>query len=155
MRKLLVVAVSALIFGNMSSAISAGEFDRQIKARQAVMQLYAFNLGILGAMAKGDTEYNAEQAGIAAASLNALANMNIGAMWPQGSHMKANPGITWAKEENWTDYPKASEKAKAMKDAVAKMATDAGNGIDALRAAMGPVGGSCKGCHDDFRAPKN
>ncbi len=155
MRTLLVVALSALMLGNLSTSIAAGEFDGQIKARQAVMQLYAFNLGLLGAMAKGDVEYNAEQANIAAVNLDALANMNIGAMWPQGSHAAANPGLTRAKEENWTNYPAASEKSKAMKEAAAKMASDAGNGLDALRGAIGPVGASCSGCHDTFRAPKN
>lgn len=155
MKKLLIPAVAALLIGNMSTTIAAGDFDRQIKARQAVMQLYAFNLGLLGAMAKGDVEYNADQASAAAGNLNALVSMNNGAMWPQGSHMKANPGKTWAKEENWTMYPKAAEKAQELKTAAANMAANAGNGLDAVRAAIGPVGGSCKGCHDTFRAPKN
>lgn len=155
MKKLGVAAAAALVFAAMTQTLAAGDFDRQIKARQAVMQLYAFNLGVLGAMAKGDVDYNAEQASIAAANLDALVNMNLGAMWPQGSHAKANPGLTWAKEENWTQYPKAAEKAQALKTAAAKMATDAGNGLDAMRGALGAVGGTCKGCHEGFRAPKN
>lgn len=155
MKKLLVPAIAALLLGSMTHTISAGDFDRQIKARQAVMQLYAFNLGILGAMAKGDVDYNSEQASIAAANLDALVNMNIGAMWPQGSDMKANEGLTWAKEENWTMYPKAAEKAQALKTASATMVAEAGSGLDAMRGAIGAVGGSCKGCHETFRAPKN
>ena len=154
MKKLSVLAVAALFFGTMSTSIAAGDFDRQIKARQALMQLYAFNLGILGAMAKGEMEYNAEQASAAAGNLAALVNTRNGAMWPQGSHAKANPGVSWAKEENWAMYPKASEKAQALKDAAAKMAADAGNGLDAVRGAIGAVGGACKGCHETFRAPK-
>lgn len=155
MKKLMIPAAAALVLGTLSTTIAAGEFDRQIKARQAVMQLYAFNLGQLGAMAKGDVAYDADKAGVAAANLNALVNMNNGAMWPQGSHMKANPGVTWAKEENWTMYPKAAEKGMALKAAAATMASEAGKGLDALRAAIGPVGGSCQGCHETFRAPKN
>ena len=155
MKKILLPALATIILGTMSTTIAAGDFDRQIKARQAVMQLYAFNLGQLGAMAKGDVEYNAEQASAAATNLNALVNMNNGAMWPQGSHMAANPGKTWAKEEAWTKYPEVVEKSKAMKAAAAKMAAEAGNGLDAVRGTIGEVGGCCKGCHDLIRAPKS
>ena len=154
MKKALAVAVMSIFLGSVSTSVGAGDFDKQIKARQAVMQLYAFNLGILGSMAKGAVEYDADQASIAADNLSALASMNIGAMWPQGSGITGNEGITWAKDENWTEYPKAAEKGKAFKDAAANMASEAGNGLDALRGAMGPLGGSCKGCHDAFRAPK-
>jgi len=36
----------------------------------------------------------------------------------------------------------------------AVLAAEAGNGLDALRAAIGDVGKSCKGCHDEYRAKK-
>lgn len=155
MRILLVPTVAAFLLGGMSSTIAAGDFDRQIKARQAVMQLYAFNLGILGAMAKGEADYNAEQASAAAANLESLVNQNNGAMWPQGSDAEANPGKTRAKIENWTSYPKAAEFGMALKEAAAKMSAEAGNGLGALRASIGPVGKSCGGCHEGFRVPKN
>jgi cytochrome c556 len=39
---------------------------------------------------------------------------------------------------------------------VAKLDTAAKSGsLDAIKAAMGAVGGSCKACHDDFRAEKH
>jgi hypothetical protein len=31
---------------------------------------------------------------------------------------------------------------------------EAGNGLDAMKGAMGGLGGGCKGCHEKFRAPK-
>jgi len=45
-----------------STDVAAGEFDKQIKARQSVMQIYSFNLGQLGAMAKGEIKYDAKLA---------------------------------------------------------------------------------------------
>ena len=81
--------------------------------------------------------------------------MNNSTMWPMGSHMKANPGKTWAKEENWTNYPEAAEKFKALKTASATMAAEAGNGLDAVRGAIGAIGASCQGCHKAFRGSKN
>jgi len=47
-----------------------------------------------------------------------------------------------------------TEKADALKTATAALAPVAGNGLDALKGAMGDVGASCKGCHDDFRAER-
>jgi len=106
-------------------------------------------------VAKGEVDYNAEQASNAAANLQSLVNQSNGAMWPQGSDAGANPGKTRAKVENWTSYQKAAKFGMALKDSVAKMSTEAGNGLGALQAAIGPVGKSCGDCHEGFRVPKN
>ena len=52
-----------------------GPHDKAIKARQAMFQLYSFNIGILGAMAKGEREYDADVAREAAENLQAAANL--------------------------------------------------------------------------------
>ena len=48
-------------------------------------------------------------------------------------------------------YPAIADAGKAYADAVNALAAEAGNGLDALRATIGDLGASCKGCHDDFR----
>lgn len=157
MRKVLLSAASLLFAATVFAPATAGDFDRQIKARQAFMQIYAFNLGILGGMAKGDIDYNAELAQASANNLLAAAKMSNGAMWPQGSDMDAagNEGLTWAKAVIWSSFPEVGEKHQALTDAATKMAAEAGNGVDAIRANIGAVGAGCSGCHDSFRAPKN
>ena len=137
-----------------SSAGHAGEFDKQVKARQAVMQVYSFNLGMLGAMAKGEAEYNAETATNAANNLLAAATMKNGPMWPKGSDSGALGEMTKAKPEIWAANSKVGEKSKALAAAASNLASTAGNGLDALKAGMGEVGKACKGCHEDFRVPK-
>jgi len=111
--------------------------EKAIKARQGLMQVYSFNLGMLSAMAKGEQDYDAELAVIAAENLSAAASMNTGPMWPQGSSNEDHE--TRALPEIWSTYPLASV---------------AGDGLDALKGGIGDVGKSCKGCHDDFRAKK-
>ncbi len=157
MKKYLLLTLSILFATNFLSAASAGDFDKQIKARQAVMKLYSFNLGILGAMAKGEMDYDADLAKSSADNLLATAKMKNGAMWPQGSDMATagNENLTWAKAVIWSSFPEVGEKHQALTDAAIKMAAEAGNGVDAIRANIGAVGGSCKACHDSFRAPKN
>ena len=39
-----------------------------------------------------------------------------------------------------------------MQDAVGKLqAATRSNNLDTIKAAFGPVGQTCKGCHDDYR----
>ena len=136
-------------------SFAAGEFDKPIKARQSFMQIYAFNLGLLGAMAKGKRPYDAKLAAAAASNLVAATNMKNSAMWPKGSDSAAlGKKVTRAKPENWTNYPDAAKKGKALKTALTKMAAVAGNGLDAVKANIGAVGKGCKGCHKEFRVKK-
>ena len=60
-----------------------------------------------------------------------------------------------AKPEVWKEAAKFKTAADTMVTEVAKLdaAAKAGN-LDAIKAAMGGVGKSCKACHDDFRAEK-
>ena len=135
-------------------AFADGHLEKAIAARQAVMSLYSFNLGQLGAMAKGDVAYDAAAASAAAGNLAALAALDQGAMWPQGSDATAMPDKTRAKAEIWSTYPDVSEKSKALADASAALAMVAGDGLPALQGGIGDVGKSCGGCHKPFRAPK-
>ncbi len=157
-RKIMIaLATGAALVAGASAAISGEAEERAVKARQALMQVYAFNLGQLGAMVKGEMEYNADLAKASADNLVKATTMNGMAMWPKGSSMddEGMAGKTWAKADIWADGSDVGEKAKAMREAAAQMAEVAGNGLDAVKGAMGGVGGGCKGCHEKFRAPKN
>jgi len=127
---------------------------KAVKARQAIMQLYSFNLGGLGAMAKGTVEYDAKAAAAYANNLLAAAKMDESAMWPAGSDSDALPDKTRALKVIWTTYPKVNEKHEALVAGAEKMAAAAGSGVDGIKANMGAVGGGCKGCHDTYRKPK-
>ena len=152
----LALCSAALVAATSYSLAQDEGLLKAAKARQSVMQLYSFNLGKLGAMVKGEMDYDADQAKIAADNLVAAASIRQDAMWPEGTAMEdaGMEGKTWAKKAAWDTYPEVANKHKALQEAAAKMAEAAGGGVDAIKAAIGGVGGSCKGCHDDFRAPK-
>ncbi|MBR9863913.1 c-type cytochrome [Neptunicoccus cionae] len=151
MKTILATTATALVLsaGVFSPAVAN---EAAIKARQSLMQLYAFNLGQLGAMAKGTMEYDSGAAQAAADNLLAAASMNQMAMWPEGSDNVAMAGKTAALPEIWTTFPKITESSQALVAAAESMASVAGNDLDSLRGAMGEIGKSCGGCHKSFRA---
>ena len=128
--------------------------EKAIKARRAAMTLQSWYVGPLFQMAKGAMEYDAEVARTYATNFDAVVNMEAEAMWPEGTGNDAYAGKTRALPEIWSTWPEAGEKAQALIDASAQLATVAGDGLDALRSKIGAVGNACKGCHDDFRAER-
>ncbi len=155
-KKLSFVVVLALLGSAVvATAQDKGPHDAAIKGRQAMFQTYSFNIGILSAMAKGKMDYDAEIASQSAANLAAAANFGQAAMWPAGSDSET-PGNakTRAMPAIWSNFEDVAKKANALKTASATLAAEAGNGLEALQGAIGDVGASCKGCHDDYRAPR-
>jgi len=155
MKKSVGFLSAAVIFtSGLSLAFAAdGPFTKEIKARQGLMQVAGFHVGVLAAMAKGERDYDAKVAASAAKNVHMAAMMDDSLLWPQGSDL-GNKDLTIktsAKSEALTTYPNVSEKHEAWLKASAELAQVAGNGLDALKPALGAVGKSCKGCHDDFR----
>lgn len=74
-------------------------------------------------------------------------------MFPAGSGAESG-ARTKAKAEIWTQAPrfKAAQDAFAAQAQVFQRAAMSGN-ADAIRAEVRKLGGTCKGCHDTFRAP--
>jgi len=136
-----------------AGAVFAGPYDLAIGARQSHMRLNSHFLGVLGAMAKGDMAYDAKAAGVAAKNLAMLATINQSSYWVPGSDSFANDN-TRALPALWDNIPDVVTKLQALTAASAAMNQAAGNGLDALRAAIGPVGGACSACHKAYRKPK-
>ncbi len=123
-----------------------------VKARHSLMGLYAFNLGTLGAMAQGKMPYDAAMASVAAGNLAKLTKLDNSAMWPAGSDSDHAEGSN-ALPVLWDNFPDVIAKAQALSSATDAMAEAAGTDLEALKAAMGPLGGACGACHKEYRAP--
>lgn len=154
------VAVSLLIAAAIAVASMAvfaadGPHDKAIKARQAMFQTMSFNIGILAGMAKEKVPYDAEVASEAAGNIDAAANLGQSQMWPPGSDSETEGNATnRALPAIWENFPDVGEKGQALTTASAAMVAAAGDGLGSLQGAMGDLGGSCKGCHDDYRAER-
>ncbi|MCX8955563.1 cytochrome c, partial [Ruegeria sp. NA] len=110
------------------------------------MQLYAFNLGTLGAMAKGEAEYDAEAATRAANNIVVVSQIDQYAMWPAGSDNVSDPS-TRALPAIWENFADVGAKGQALADAAVAMQAAAGQDVEALKGAMGQLGGACSACH--------
>ena len=153
MTKVIAAAAIAASAGVVAHAGGHGG-NPAVKARVSLMNVYAHYLGTLGAMAKGEMEYDAAKADGAAKSLAALSRLDQSAMWPQGTSTDELGAETRALPVIWTSYPAITEKGKAFGAAAAAMAEAAGTDLASLRGAIGAVGQSCGGCHKEYRQPK-
>lgn len=155
-KKLAVMATSVCLVAGAAGA--DGHVDASIaaavKARKAVMQLYAYNLGQLGAMAKTTVPYDAEAASKSAGNLLTLMSIDQSTLWPQGSDT-ASIEDTRALPAIWEKYPDIATKGMALNEAVIALDAAAGTDLAALQAAMGPAGAACGACHKAYREPVN
>jgi cytochrome c556 len=138
----------------LSSLPAAAQFQKMedaIKYRQGAFNVMGAHFGRLAAMAQGKVPFDAAQAADNAAIVSAVARLPFAA-FPEGSDIDLP---NRAKPEVWKESAKFKAAADKMVAEVAKLDTAAKSGnLDAIKAAVGGVGKSCKACHDDFRAEK-
>lgn len=149
-----VKMLSTVTLGTLMAmpAVAEQPFEKEVEARQAHMELVKYNMGILGAMAKGKREYNADVATAVAQDMLSAANMNNMTLWPKGSDNSVDGLETKAKPGMWAADSEVGEKHMAWVKASENMAAEAGKGLPALKGAIGALGKSCKGCHKAYKA---
>lgn len=129
---------------------AAAQFQKPedaIKYRQSAMALQGATLGQVFAMANGRVPFDAK---VAAENIEIVAMLNRLQFraFVEGS----DKGNTKAKPEIWTQKDKWAADVAKSQEAVAKLAVAGKSGeLDQIKAAVGPVGQSCKACHDEFR----
>lgn len=158
-RRIALPLISALIVSaGVGSAFGDGHSDKAIesaiKARKAQMTLISYNMGILGDMAKGQTEFDSATATAAATSLSSVAKLDRDLFWLEGSIQGTVPD-TRAKETIWSDPAGFEDAAQGLESAADALIAAAGTDLVALQGAMGTAGKSCGTCHETYRGPRN
>lgn len=155
MANLRILAASAAILsiGVGAAALAQQDYSAQLAARQGQFRIMALNIGIVGNMARGNTEYDAAMAQLAADNLVAISTVNQTPHWPEGSDNMAIDN-TRALPAIWDNQDDFLSKWQAFGAAAQGLQAVAGDGLEALQAAVGPVGGACGACHDDYRQPQ-
>lgn len=129
----------------------AGPAEDTVAARQGYFKLVGANMGVLAGMAKGQIDYDAAAAQTAADNIALLTTYNMTHLFMPGTSA-SDMKNTRALAKIWEDFPGVQSKAMAFGEAAAAMKGAAGQGKDQMTAALGTLGGACKGCHDNYRA---
>jgi len=142
-----IAAISASLMSFGASAQFAKPEDA-IKYRKAALTVMGAHFGRLGAMAQGRVPFDAK---IAADNAEIVADM---AKLPWAAFTEgSDAGDTKAKPEIWKQGTKFKEYADKLQVESSKLAAATKSGKeDAFKAAFTATAGTCKTCHDDFRA---
>ncbi|WP_233495472.1 c-type cytochrome [Rhodosalinus halophilus] len=154
MLKAKTVTVAAALALVAPAAMAQDDFAAQLQARKGQFRIMALNLGVLGGMAQGKIDYDAERAQTAADNLVAVTSIEQSLHWPEGSDSFSIDG-TRAKPAIWDNMDDFQSKWEDVHAAAMEMQAAASDGREAVGAALQNVGGACKACHDEYREPES
>ena len=144
-------ALSLLALGATLALPAAAQFAKPedaIKYRKNALFVMQQHFARLGAMAQGRVPYDAKVAADNAAVLEVVTRLPWAA-FGEGT----DKGDTKAKPEIWKEPAKFKEATDKFHAELGKFLVAAKSGkADDLKAAFPAAAGSCKNCHDQFRA---
>jgi len=146
-KKLMSAALAVALGAGASLAFAQAKPEVLVKQRQAAMTLQGKYMGPLGAMAQGKAPFNAAVVARNAGYLEALSAMPWDG-WDANTKDVKSATLPAA----FSDTAKFKTAGDNFQAAVGKLVV-ASKGSDeaATKAAIGNVGKTCGGCHDDFR----
>ncbi len=148
MKSKVILALVAVAFAG--AAVAQEKTVDAIKWRQSAYGFMGWNMARIKANVEGT--YNKEEVIKAANSIQAVANSGMGVLYAPGTDKGTGWEKTRAKPEIWTEQEKLGKAAMAFVKEANEMAKVAAAGdAAASKAQMGKLGGTCKGCHDDFK----
>lgn len=141
MTPILILTIAA------GTAIAHAEVQNPVvKARMEAMKAIGGNMKTISQMAKGEMDFDAAKAGDATAAI-----ADTAAKVPTLFEAPETDPEAEAKPAIWEDFDDFTKKAMATEAAARAADTSS---LDALRASLGQIGGTCKACHDDYRIKK-
>ena len=149
MNKQLVAAGLALALGAgyTLGAFAQAKPEVLVKQRQSAMTLQGKYFGPLAGMAQGKAPYDAKIVARNAEFLGALSQMPWDGFSPATADVKSA-----ALPEVYKDPAKFKSAQELLQTNVGKLVAVAKGGNEAdVKAAIGAVGKSCGGCHENFR----
>jgi cytochrome c556 len=159
MTKTLRVAITAFCAaGVLAGSVLAGAAvaaDRKpedaLKYRKGVLTGIAWHFGPVVAMAKGEVAFDQAQLSERAAAMAALSSM-LGEGFIQGTAQGQIEGSRTLPVA-FTDSADFQKKLEALQTATAALASASGSLAQGdLGKHVAAIGGSCKACHDTYRA---
>ena len=145
-----LLMTAAALLGGAIALPAAAQFAKPedaIKYRKAAFTVMAAHFGRVAAMANGRVPFDAKVAADNAEIATVMSKLPYAGFVP-GS----DKGDTKAEPKIWTEMDKFNAGATKMQEEMAKLNVAAkGGNLDAIKAAVGETGKSCKACHDNYR----
>jgi cytochrome c556 len=142
------LAVLGLLIGCGVQSAAAGELERALEYRQAVMNVYSWNMKAMGNMMKGKKPYDAKAFARHAKDLADAAALDVLAGFPPES----DEGETDARADIWFDFEDFTQKLEDLRRASLSLSQVAATGDKAaMGEALGKAGKTCKACHDSYK----
>jgi cytochrome c556 len=148
--KLLLGMIAVSLAGTV---VAQGKPEDAIKWRQSAYTTMGWSMARIKANVEGT--YNKEDVIKSANVIQAIANSGMGALFPAGTDKGTGWEATRVKPEFFTNKEGVGKVAMAFNKEANEMAKIAATGdAAAVKEQLGKLGGTCKGCHDDFKAKK-
>lgn len=153
MKALMTGAVAAALLA--STAVQAQmKPEEMVETRQAGYQFMSWNMGKIKAQViDGKEPYDQAKVAAAANAIAAIANSGMGSLYSPDTTTEQLGKATRLKPEFFQNLDEAGQIGRNFTAAANQLAKVAAEGDQAaIKKAFGDVGGSCKSCHDKFRA---
>lgn len=153
MKALMTGAVAAALLA--STAVQAQmKLEEMVETRQAGYQFMSWNMGKIKAqVVDGKEPYDQVKVAAAANAIAAIANSGMGSLYSPDTTTEQLGKATRLKPEFFQNLDEAGQIGRNFTAAANQLAKVAAEGDQAdIKKAFGDVGGSCKSCHDKFRA---
>jgi cytochrome c556 len=145
-----MLMAAAALAGFATALPAAAQFAKPedaIKYRKAAFTVMARHFGVVAGMAGGRIPFDAKVAADNAEIATMMSKLPF-----TGFVDGTDKGDTKAEPKIWAERDKFNAAATKMQEEMAKLNVAAkGGNLDAIKAAVGETGKSCKGCHDAYR----
>jgi cytochrome c556 len=145
-----LLMTGAALFGTAIALPAAAQFAKPedaVKYRKAAMTVMATHFGRVAGMANGKIPFDAKVAADNAELATTLSKLPFAGFVPG-----TDKGETKAEPKIWTEMDKFDAAKTKMQEEMVKLNVAAkGGNLDAIKAAVGETGKSCKACHDNYR----
>lgn len=140
-----VLGAGAVLVGAM--VVADPKPDDAVEYRQGIMTALGWNVGPMGAMAKGKTDFDAGRFAFHADRVAALASMALEGFPPSSKVAKSHTlPVMW---DNYADFEQRMQKFESEAARLAEVAR--GSDKAAMLAQFGETVKLCKGCHDEYQ----
>ncbi len=147
MKKLMLALLGVTLAGGATAQMKP---EDAIKFRQSAYASMAWSMGRIKANVEGT--YNKDEVIKAANVIQSLANSGMGALYLPGTDKGKGWQETQVKPALFTNKELAGKVATDFNREANEMARVAASGdAAAAKVQFGKLGGTCKGCHDEFR----